>query len=106
MTPLPAVSFDAEAVAILWPDGSACRYPYRYLRMQCACAACVEEMTGRKLLKVSSVPEDIIAVDFVPVGRYAFQFLWSDGHSTGIYPFDSLRKMSERDSAVACTQAG
>jgi DUF971 family protein len=28
-----------------------------------------------------------------PVGRYAIQIDWSDGHTTGIYPFDRLRSL-------------
>jgi len=28
----------------------------------------------------------------VPVGAYAVQIVWSDGHDTGIYAFESLRK--------------
>ena len=58
-------------VEIAWDDGRTCTYPYRYLRLQCACAACVEEMTGRALLNVSAVPEDIIAVEYIEVGKYA-----------------------------------
>jgi DUF971 family protein len=27
----------------------------------------------------------------VPVGAYAVQIVWSDGHDTGIYAFESLR---------------
>ena len=27
------------------------------------------------------------------VGNYAVQFLWSDGHYTGIYPFDMIRRV-------------
>tara|TARA_B110000438_G_scaffold277633_1_gene300442 strand:- start:720 stop:863 length:144 start_codon:yes stop_codon:yes gene_type:complete len=27
------------------------------------------------------------------VGRYAIQFVWSDGHSTGIYTFEYLREI-------------
>ena len=98
------ISLDATAVVIHWQDGRECRYPYRYLRLQCGCAACVEEMTGRRMIVATSVPADIIVVDYVPVGRYAVQFLWSDGHSTGIYPFDNLLKLAEHDSAVECRQ--
>jgi DUF971 family protein len=29
------------------------------------------------------------------VGRYALQFVWSDGHSTGIYSFEYLRDVAE-----------
>lgn len=98
------VQFTGEGVQIKWSDGRTCTYPYKYLRTQCACASCVEEMTGRQLLKVSSVPDDIIAADYIPVGRYALQFLWTDGHQTGIYPFSMLLRLADNDSAVTCTE--
>ena len=91
-----------EGVSIVWSDGQTCFYPYRYLRLQCACAACVEEMSGRPILNVAMVPEDVIAVDYLEVGRYALQFLWTDGHSTGIYPFRMLRRLAREDDAVRC----
>ena len=96
------VEFVGEGVSIAWSDGLTCLYPYRYLRLQCACAACIEEMTGRPILNVATVPDDIIAVDYLEVGRYALQFLWVDGHSTGIYPFRMLRRMAREDDAVIC----
>ena len=30
-----------------------------------------------------------------PIGRYAIQFMWSDGHSTGLYTFDHLRGLAD-----------
>ena len=87
------VRLEADETVIEWSDGHVSRYPHRELRIQCACASCVEEMTGRKLLDVLSVPGDVFAVDYLPVGRYALQFAWSDGHSTGIYPFTMLRRI-------------
>lgn len=98
------VELDAEHVVIEWPDGLTCRYPFRYLRLQCGCAGCVEEMTGRQILDVGSIPVDILAIDFMEVGRYAMQFLWTDGHDSGIYPYEDLRKLAEFD-AVICEQA-
>ncbi len=97
------ITFVGEGISIAWSDGQTCLFPHRYLRLQCACAACVEEMTGRQLLNVAMVPEDIIAVDYLEVGRYALQFLWSDGHSTGIYPFTMLRRLAAEDDAVTCS---
>ena len=91
-----------NGVKIFWADKIHCIYPYKYLRSQCGCASCVEEMTGRKLLNVSTIPEDIIVVDYFEVGKYALQFLWSDGHSTGIYPYNILRKMSQVDKSEIC----
>lgn len=100
------VELTGEGVQIAWSDGRTSTYPYRYLRLQCACAACVEEMTGRQILKVSAVPDDVIVVEWIRVGRYALQFLWSDGHQTGIYPFEMLLRLAKQDDAVTCTDGG
>ena len=96
------VEFTGEGVQIVWSDCVTCTFPYRYLRLQCMCANCVEEMTGRKLLAVTSVPDDIVAVEYIPVGKYALQFLWTDGHQTGIYPFELLHRLAQNDDAVVC----
>ncbi len=92
-------------VQIAWDDGRTCTYPYRYLRLQCACAACVEEMTGRPILNISTVPADIIAAEYLEVGRYALQFLWTDGHESGIYPYEMLLRLADNDEAVICEAA-
>ena len=34
-------------------------------------------------------------VGIQPVGRYAIQIRWSDGHDTGIYPFERLRRLAD-----------
>ena len=96
------VQLEGEGVRIEWTDGRKCLYPYRYLRLQCACAQCVEEMTGRHILNVQSVPDDIIAIDWIQVGRYALQFLFTDGHQTGIYPFEMLLRLADNDETVQC----
>ena len=103
MTTIPKqIKLVREGVRVSWTDGRTCTYPYRYLRLQCACAACVEEMTGRRLLNISAVPDDVIAVEYIEVGRYALQFLWTDGHDTGIYPFAMLLRLAAADDAVIC----
>ena len=99
---LKDVSIDAEHVIIQWGDGMTCRYPFRYLRLQCGCAGCVEEMTGRPILNVAQVPNDIIAADHLIVGKYAVQFLWTDGHDSGIYPYQMLLRLAANDDVVVC----
>jgi len=79
-------------VKIRWQDGHESVYPARELRLQCPCAGCVDEMTGVVRVIQSSVPEDVHPLTITLVGRYAISIDWSDGHRTGIYAFDYLRK--------------
>jgi DUF971 family protein len=82
------------AVQILWPGGSQVTIPAVRLRDLCPCAGCVEEGTGRKLLDPATIPTDIRPLQIVAVGNYAVQIHWSDGHSTGIYSWQTLRDAS------------
>lgn len=80
-------------VKIRWKDGHDSVYPARFLRLKCACASCVHEMTGQILLDPQSVRQDVHPLQISLVGRYAIQIDWSDGHRTGIYAFDRLRSI-------------
>jgi DUF971 family protein len=63
--------------------------PY-HLRLQCKCAACVDEMDGRQILDVRKVPKDVFPTNIVKKGHYAVAVVWSDGHRSSIYLFDRL----------------
>ena len=82
------------AIRIVWPDGPEATIPPARLRDLCPCAGCVEEGTGRKILDAATIPADIRPVEIHAVGNYAVQFHWSDGHSTGIYTWQTLRDAS------------
>lgn len=60
------------------------------LRCECACAVCVDERTGMRILDLATVPRDIGIGSMELVGNYAIQFRFSDGHDTGIYSWDRL----------------
>ena len=87
------VKLDSDYITILWDDGHEGIYPSRYLRGYCCCAACVEEMTGRRIVGENDVDEYVMALDWIQIGRYALKFLWSDAHDSGIYPFEVLRNL-------------
>lgn len=82
---------DGARLRIRWADGHTSEYEPRYLRLNCRCAGCVDEFTNVPLLDPDTVPEDIYPEEIRYVGRYALHFAWSDGHGTGIYPFETLR---------------
>jgi DUF971 family protein len=79
---------------IAWPGGRVAIIPAFTLRDLCPCAACIEEGTGKKILDPSTIPLDIRAERIDPVGSYAIQIHWSDGHDTGLFTWDLLRKAS------------
>jgi DUF971 family protein len=84
---------DGTRLRIQWKDGHESQFAPRALRIACPCAGCVDEMTGKRILQPESVPADIHPLAIEYVGRYALLFRWSDGHSTGIYPFQFLREL-------------
>jgi DUF971 family protein len=86
---------DGTRLRITWRDGAVSELAPRLLRLRCPCAGCVDEMTGVRRLRADMVPVDVYPESIQYVGRYALQFMWSDGHSTGIYPFEFLRKLAD-----------
>ena len=85
-----------------WKDGHRSAYTFPWLRDACPCATCNEERekTGRKIgaapkTKPGTLPmykEKARPTEVTPVGKYAITFKWNDGHSTGIYSWEYLRR--------------
>jgi len=86
-----------DTLRIVWEDGLVSNYNVAALRRACPCATCVDEWTGERKLDPFSVLETIRPVRIEPVGRYALRIAWTDGHDTGIYSFDYLRALGEKD---------
>jgi len=93
MRAVRAAPFPNGEVGIVWEDGHESYFPGHYLRCACPCAKCVDEMSGRKVLRNTEVPETVQAVKLEPTGNYALRIDWSDGHSTGIYTYERLREL-------------
>ena len=91
----------SKGIKIDWMDQHHSEYSLGYLRDECPCATCTgahgtePQKTNysapaspfqmyKPVLKMLSVEE---------VGRYAIRIAWSDGHGSGIYSFDHLRKI-------------
>ena len=91
---------DKNEFLIAWP-GVLAVVPALRLRDACPCAGCIEEGTGRKILDTATIPADIRALEIRPVGSYAVQIHWSDGHGSGIYSWETLRQVSGIDEQPA-----
>ncbi len=85
-------------IAILWEDGTESFYPMETLR---AASPSAENRGEQDLLGNIIGGTDqkefpgVTVTGWVPVGGYAVQFHFSDGHQTGLYSFDYLRGLAE-----------
>ncbi len=87
-----------DLLLLSWNDGSDSMIELKQLRDQCPCANCAGEKDALGNLYIG--PEQIKTDNsyhirqLKKVGHYALQPYWGDGHSTGIYSFDFLKKLS------------
>ena len=90
----PALTPEFGRIHVQWPDGTESRIANKVLRVTCQCALCVNEFTGEPILDAASVPDNISVEAVHPLGNYAVAITWSDGHSSGIFSWEHLRKVS------------
>jgi DUF971 family protein len=86
-----------DELAIRWSDGEESYLPLEMLRRACPCAGCCGEPDALGHVDVPRVSYDPARSfhlrSFNLVGGYALQPAWADGHSTGLYSFDLLRRL-------------
>jgi DUF971 family protein len=92
--PVQIVEDSDTQITISWSDGGKTVYHAPELRRSCPCAGCVNEWTGEKVLDASTISDDLTISTISIVGRYALNFRFSDGHDTGIFSFQYLRKLN------------
>lgn len=86
-------------LAIKWADGSESFVTLEKLRRACPCAGCKGEMDVMGNLykgpEITLKAESFILRSLAQVGTYAVQPVWSDGHNSGIYSYDYLKRIAE-----------
>ena len=95
----------SKGIKIDWKDGHRSEFSLGYLRDECPCATCTgahgtepqktnyaaEEAKPANPFKMFTPTLKMLKVE--EVGAYAIQIQWSDGHGSGIYSFDHLRRI-------------
>jgi len=86
-------------LALKWDDGSEDFITLEKLRRECPCAGCRGEMDVMGNLykgpEQTLTPLAFQLRQIARVGTYGIQPHWGDGHNTGIYSFDYLRKIAK-----------
>ena len=91
-----------DEVAVRWSDGSEDYYKMDYLRAHSPSAENIGErdLTGQLHGGSSQTAFPGVRVQgWQPVGGYALQFAFSDGHRTGLYSYDYLKALAQESPA-------
>ena len=78
----------SRMLEISFADGNTFRLPCEFLRVYSPSAEVRGHGSGQEVLQVGKKDVEITHIE--PVGNYAIQLTFSDGHSTGIYSWDLL----------------
>jgi DUF971 family protein len=102
MRPLEIQQIGRE-LAIKWDDGGESFIPLETLRRRCPCADCQGEadilgdVYRNPAQKLTSAAFQLVRM--IKVGGYAIQPFWADGHATGIYSFDYLKRVAVENAS-------
>ena len=88
-----------DELAIKWDDGAESFLKLDLLRRACPCAGCKGETDIMGNLYIGPekplTAQAVQLVRIANVGGYAIQPVWGDGHSTGLYSFEYLRRVAD-----------
>ena len=88
----------SRVLEISFDDGKTFRLPFEFLRVHSPSAEVRGHGPGQEVLQIGKKNVDIRHAE--PVGSYAVQLQFSDGHDTGIYSWDLLYQFGEQQEAM------
>jgi len=106
LQPIDLKLLEDGRLLIEWSDGEKLVYTPRELRDNSPDALTIEkrlydrEQSKNELIILSPAELAPLTIKGMqPIGRYAYQIMFSDGHDTGIYTFEYLKALGEPYSA-------
>jgi DUF971 family protein len=100
-TPIPTdvkLHQASRVLELVFPNGHHFRLPYEFLRVHSPSAEVRGHGPGQETLQTGKRDVTITAVE--PVGHYALRPTFSDGHASGIYSWDYLYDLGERQDEL------
>lgn len=91
IAPMPqdmTVHSQSRVLEVSFSDGATFRIPFELMRVRSPSAEVQGHGPGQETVQSGKRQVDLIALE--PVGNYAVQPTFSDGHSTGIFTWDYL----------------
>ncbi len=86
----------SRTLEVSFDDGAVFRIPFELMRVYSPSAEVQGHGPGQEVLQTGKRDVTIVAIE--PIGRYAIQPTFSDGHSTGLFSWSYLYKLgAEQD---------
>ena len=100
-TPIPTgivVHSKTRALELQYANDQTYRIPFELLRVYSPSAEVQGHGPGQETLQTGK--RDVLIVAIEPVGHYALQLNFSDGHNTGLYSWDILHDLAIRQDEL------
>ncbi len=100
-TPLPTgitVHQQTRVLEVAFPDGRSFRIPFELMRVYSPSAEVQGHGPGQEVLQTGKREVELTALE--PVGNYAVQPTFSDGHDSGIFSWDYLYFLGDRQDEL------
>lgn len=81
-----------------WADGASARLPCEFLRVHSPSAEVRGHGPGQEVLQTGK--KNVAITNIEPVGNYALQLVFDDGHNSGIYSWEYLRELCDNRDAL------
>jgi DUF971 family protein len=106
LRPVKLAKEGTDRLLIEWNDGHQSVYTWKHLRKNCPCADCKGEFGQppnpfRILSEKELHAPPLAPVAIAPVGHYAYQITWNDGHDSGIFTLENLRELCQCSQCVS-----
>jgi DUF971 family protein len=102
LQPVALSLIDDVSLQITWSDGAVLRTRIAVLREACPCATCREKQRaaadkpkGRLPVLAPAEARPLKITRMTPVGNYAYNIDFSDGHGSGLFTMEMLRQLGQ-----------
>lgn len=88
----------SRVLEIAFSDGQTFRLPFELMRVYSPSAEVQGHGPGQSVLQTGK--REVVITDLLPVGNYAVQPTFSDGHNTGIFSWDYLHFLGTQQTEL------